>query len=154
MPTTFSDWSAKLKALQSLVDVCCLNVLCKDNGAYSFLWTLRAWWQVDLRTKELRLEGGGRLSLLGEVFPDQKGLLGLIEGQTQTTDKFIRRTKYGAPLELLTMWMCLFGTAEVMSVSTDELKRRVPELRALKRSFHADHGVIPHPAWLVKQLCE
>ena len=131
------------------------HLVCRE-GNYLFPWTFRV--GALCRSQNLRrpdvegcpgLQGVDRVSVreFGAMFPDQKKWLSRLGQQSYSTSvaRMLRCLDYRGPPELLSMWLCLFGDAD-LQVGPDWVRAHVEELVRYATEHRQRHGLWPHAA--------
>jgi len=98
----------------------------------------------------------GSVGAFGRSFPDQNKWLHKFSQHCKTDEinQLCKAIGYDGPLELLTMYMCLFAAKDLQRTSPSDVEQNQTKLsRALAR-FCAKHSLAPHPAVLCKSLLQ
>ena len=91
-----------------------------------------------------------RVQLLMDAFLRQKQWLVQLASPEDKISKLVKELGYRLPVELLTMYLCFYGT--ISDVPTEELVALgLKNLRDMRWQYRAKHGAMPHVANLVKE---
>ena len=102
-----------------------------------------------------RLAGSIALSKFHEMFPDQSNWSHRLLGRGgRSIGKLCEAVDYDGPVELLSMWACLFGDGELRRFSADWIHGRTIELRRAAQQFSQQHGLSPHPVILLRIVAQ
>jgi hypothetical protein len=120
---------------------------------YGFPWFVRTYWQIELVAagaigaiaKDLKFP----FADLGTVFPDQNAWTSALSEVTPTVGQFVTKVGYTGPVHLITMYLCIFGHADILSHSAATLKRHLASLIKARKNFKNKTGINPSPANLV-----
>ena len=98
-----------------------------------------------------RLAGSIALSKFHEMCPDQSNWSHRLLGRGgRSIAKLCEAVDYDGPVELLSMWACLFGDRELRRFSAGWIRGRTVELRTASRQFSQQYGFSPHPVILLR----
>ena len=126
------------------------------NKKYGIPWDARGKVTAEMRqggVQSLEFTESDTVELLMQAFPDQHDWLKVLATPDTKVKKLVKDLHYKLPLELLTMYLCFYGT--IQAVPTDKLLRLgVLNLRRLRQQYRAEHGVTPHLANLVQMALE
>ena len=142
--------------LQELVAT--FNALPGCAGAYTASWLARACLVSRARAEGLTglpVAGVG-VKLLTQLGPDQASWwLRLSRCQRGTArrsvSEILQAAGYTGPVELFSMWACIFSSPGATALPLDQLAAKLPELRAARATFRAVRKWEPHPASLLEE---
>ena len=114
-----------------------------------------------LRTKvltKLRAQGVTGLSynredsivVIANAFPEGNEWLKTFREGVDNIGDLVETLHYHHGVEVLTMFFCLFGDAAVLEYRSDFIDQRTITLQHDLKKHVKDHGVVPHPAVLLK----
>ena len=82
-------------------------------------------------------------------------LLVAVASEKQLVAKCLARIKYQGPVELLSMWACLFGDPDAAGVVATKglqwLLQNAEALKKVRRAYEQQHNITPHMAVLLKR---
>lgn len=149
-PKTIDEWS---KAVQEMTDKAEVPSLQADS--YGWQWLLRARLVSLMRhqnIKRLAWPRNLKINQFAALFPDQKEhLVRIQQGHTLMAD-LVQQLKFDGPIELLTMYLCLFLSNHLSKCSPEWLREHRAELIRKRSLYQKKHGLAPHPIVLCTQL--
>ena len=125
---------------------------------YSIPWILRTKLISMLgRKQKLPITAHTLVSELHGAFPDAKEWLDRFDrsmGAKTSVKQLTSCFKFSHGVHLLTMFFCLFGDTYVLTFSPEYIIEHHDGLHKLLQNYTRDHGVVPHPAVLLKEFDE
>ena len=133
------------------------------DGKYSIPWILRTKLiaetygeQKSMKSmksvKVLQYKRTDPIQLISDAFPDSKEWLQKFGAGMSSVGELMDILDYGHGVEVLTMFFCLFGDADVLAYNVESLKQHEKVLNADVIKYLRQHGVVPHPVNLLKRL--
>ena len=147
-PKTVRQW------IQNFNDISEAAPPVEVKNRYMWSWVVRAWMICDMRTANLkRLQWDQDLTVgdLGHAFPDQKGHLLRLAVGTKVAD-LVNELGYDGPIELLTMYLCLFLGKGMSKYSPEWLQKHRSELITAREVYGHKHQQAPHCNVLCKTV--
>ena len=149
---TFSGWHAAAKRIQEGLRTAGVPMLAA-NLRYTIPWVVRSKLHMEMRRAGvLRLKASrqDRVAKMLTVFPDAKGWLSLFsKGMFMRT--LLRELEYDHPIELLTMYFCLFGDDLIKDMPVEELlSPGVERVAHARTAYKHKTGVTACPAIAVR----
>jgi hypothetical protein len=125
---------------------------------YTFLWFLRTYWIAEMRlqskTAWLQCKKTDQSRVLAQAFPDSSGWLPRLTVRYELSVLALTRLlRYDGPLEYLTMFLCVLGCKELMSLS-DGAVERLCALRPKKSDAQNKNGEPFHPATVARRVLQ
>ena len=122
---------------------------------YSVPWILRSKLLpvlYDAGVKRLKVTSTTKMQDLYRTFPDANSWMSSMMSVVSMVDflampliDYMQHLHYKHPPELLSMFFCLFGDADVLTFSLTWLRKHKKQLRAFRVKYESDHGVQAHP---------
>ena len=123
---------------------------------YSVPWILRSKFVLVLRHAKVmtfKVKTATTLEDLHETFPDANDWLKTIAASSNNLQDILKTPlksvltslRYNHPPELLSMFLCLFGDADVLTFPMTWLKKHKAELKAFRLEYKYTEGVEAHP---------
>jgi hypothetical protein len=131
---------------------------------YGFPWFVRSIWTIEHCAGALAIGAIGAagdtfvpslnfpLENLGRIFPDQNAWATLLSQVAPTVGKFGTLAGYSGPPYLLTMYMCIFGTKDIVQFSPAQLALKQDELVTARCAFKQKYGINQKPSNLVMSV--
>jgi hypothetical protein len=162
VPRTLRDYAASCQSLQPLLAKLHPPTL-NPTSDYSIPWIIRSHAIAEWRARGIdRCEVPADFPIKDFVgcFPDMEGWVTKL-AQTHKIillKKLLTLLDYSHPIELLTMYFCIFGETSLLDIHAEFLWRHAAALKALRQKLTQSTKVVPHPAVLLsvfrKELAE
>ena len=126
------------------------------DKAYSIPWILRSRLVTNLGFKQkISVPASMSIDELYGAFPDANNWLARFAkaSSPKTSVKaLLKHLGFRHSAHLLTMYFCIFGDPIVQTTSAEFIKQHQEGLRKKLKKYIKDHGVLPHPAVLLRQF--
>lgn len=162
VPRTLGDYAASCQSLQPLLAKLHPPTL-NPTSDYSIPWIIRSHAIAEWRARGIdRCEVPADFPVKDFVgcFPDMERWVTKLAQTYKITllTKLLTLLEYSHPIELLTMYFCIFGETSLLDIPAEFLWRHTAALKALRRKLTQSTKVVPHPAVLLavfrKELVE
>jgi hypothetical protein len=156
VPRTLAEWAALVKAIT--IEARKRGAMPQPANRYTFLWFLRTYWIAEMRlqskTAWLQCKKTDQSRVLAQAFPDSSGWLPRLTVRYELSVLALTRLlRYDGPLEYLTMFLCVLGCKELMSLS-DGAVERLCALRPKRSDAQNKNGEPFHPATVARRVLQ
>ncbi len=158
-PRTLREYAANAKGCCELVQTLRIRVPGLEQNSYALSWLVRTYQFVEMRAsgiQRLTLRPNLSLEAFSKVFPDQSSWMAVLASSLQVSlvAALCRRLRYTGPVELLTMYACLFADAALQKYDADSLVRLAGSVRRVRNACELQNGYEGHPAVIVRAASE
>jgi hypothetical protein len=122
---------------------------------YELGWYFRAHLVVEMRAagiSSLKVDSSMSAAEFAALLPDQSQWITALAGPGGSLQNAMRACAYNGPLELFSMYACLFGDQAVLRQPLSFFQDNFDALVTEKAAYQARTGQQPHPAVLVRQV--
>ena len=151
-PTSCEQWEqARAEAAKQMRDQ---GAAKHTKNPYLWPWLLRSRLVALMRTagiKQLKWKNDMQTSELRGMFPDQRQHLTRLFPGVPSVKRIFKEVSYTGPVELFTMYTCLFCSDSLAPFAVDTIWAERKRLAHARLQYFAKHTLQPHPLTLLQE---